>query len=238
VSRFLAVESCGQCTPCKQDGLALSELLDGVRRSDASARDLDRIADRVRTVADSARCSLATQHQRVIASITERFPDVAAHTSRQRASAPVYVVAPIVDLEDGVAHLDEREAGKQPDWTFDAVDSGASPAERLADASPAAVRVAPAEVEEPAPSALPNAPRPVPPRPAPHHVAPQVPHNRVAPSEVADDPEARLYSSAPIDTDDGTVVIEQQNVGPGNEDGGGEWPDPHTDPEEPAVGAD
>ena len=27
VSRFLAVESCGQCTPCKEDGLALAEHL-------------------------------------------------------------------------------------------------------------------------------------------------------------------------------------------------------------------
>ena len=30
VSRFLAVESCGQCTPCKHDGLALADLLDQV----------------------------------------------------------------------------------------------------------------------------------------------------------------------------------------------------------------
>ena len=30
VSRFLAVESCGQCTPCKQDGLAIAELLSAV----------------------------------------------------------------------------------------------------------------------------------------------------------------------------------------------------------------
>jgi len=36
VSRFLAVESCGQCTPCKQDGLALSRLLTQVSRSDAT----------------------------------------------------------------------------------------------------------------------------------------------------------------------------------------------------------
>ena len=36
VSRFLAVESCGQCTPCKQDGLALAELLDRVRAGHAA----------------------------------------------------------------------------------------------------------------------------------------------------------------------------------------------------------
>ncbi|HEX5588120.1 MAG TPA: NADH-ubiquinone oxidoreductase-F iron-sulfur binding region domain-containing protein, partial [Acidimicrobiia bacterium] len=234
VSRFLAVESCGQCTPCKQDGLALSAMLDDVRRSDASDRDLDRIADRVTTVADSARCSLASQQQRVITSITDQFPDVAAHAHRERPGAPRYVVAPIVDLADGIAQLDEGEAAKQPDWTFNAVDSGATPAERLASSSPAAVRVAADAVEEPTSREETATP---PPRVA-HHVSPSMPHNRVDPREVADDPEARLYSSAPIDTDDGVVVIEQQNVGPGNEDGGGEWPDPHTDAEDPAPGAD
>jgi len=233
VSRFLAVESCGQCTPCKQDGLALSELLDHVRRSDASERDLDRVADRVLSVADGARCSLASQQQRVITSITEQFPDVAAHAHRERSSAPVYLIAPIVELVDGVAQLDEQEAAKQPDWTFNTVDSGASPAERLASASPAAVRVAADAVEAPTP------PQPTAAQTSrvPHHVPSPTLHNRVDPSQVADDPEARLYSSAPIDTDEGTVVIEQQNVGPGNEDGGGEWPDPHTDPEDPAPGA-
>jgi hypothetical protein len=233
VARFLAVESCGQCTPCKQDGLALAALLDDVRRSDASERDLDRIADRVVTVTDNARCSLAGQQQLVITSITEQFPDVAAHIHGQRSSAPAYRIAPIVELVDGVARLDERETSKQPDWTYNDVDSGASPAERLASASPAAVRIAADAVERATP------PRPTatqPPR-APHRVSPTQPHNRVAPDEVAGDPEARLYSSAPIGTDDGVMVIEQQNVGPGNEDGGGEWPDPHTGAEDPAPGA-
>src|SRR5207237_7573331 len=32
-SRFLAVESCGQCTPCKQDGLEISARLDRLSRS-------------------------------------------------------------------------------------------------------------------------------------------------------------------------------------------------------------
>ena len=53
-----------------------------------------------------------------------------------------------------------------------------------------------------------------------------------------DDPEARLYTSEPLEDEDGnTYVIQQQNVGPGNERGGGEWPDPHTPPQSPAPGA-
>ena len=66
VSRFLAVESCGQCTPCKQDGLELAELLAKVVPLRAPAtHDLATIQERVATVADGARCYLATQHQDV-----------------------------------------------------------------------------------------------------------------------------------------------------------------------------
>src|SRR5262249_23238622 len=55
--------------------------------------------------------------------------------------------------------------------------------------------------------------------------------------EVEDDPEARLYSSVPLETDHGIVVIQQEAVGRPNEEGGGEWPDPHTPPRLPAPGA-
>jgi hypothetical protein len=33
-------------------------------------------------------------------------------------------------------------------------------------------------------------------------------------------------------------VVEQENTGPGNMKGGGEWPDPDTPPEAPAAGSD
>jgi hypothetical protein len=51
------------------------------------------------------------------------------------------------------------------------------------------------------------------------------------------DPEAPLYSTVPLETDEGEVVIEQQNVGVDNMEGGGEWPDPDTPPRPPAPGA-
>jgi hypothetical protein len=57
------------------------------------------------------------------------------------------------------------------------------------------------------------------------------------PVDLSADPEARLYSSEPLEAEDGTVyVIQQQNVGPDNEVGGGEWPDPQRPPESPAPG--
>jgi hypothetical protein len=53
-----------------------------------------------------------------------------------------------------------------------------------------------------------------------------------------DDPEAALYTSEPIETDEGTVVIQQQATGKDNVEGGGEWPDPDTPPQRPAPGAE
>ncbi len=174
----------------------------------------------------------------MIGSIATRFADqFRAHVRGARAPADRVLVAPIVDIVDGVAIIDQRQATKQPDWTHDPVDSGKAPAERLATASPDAVREpAPAEPVPP-PSPSPSG-RSRPPgeegrEPSRHHEHP----NRVPPEEVAGDPEARLYSSAPIETDEGTVVIEQQNVGIGAEEGGGEWPDPDTPPQPPAPGA-
>ena len=41
----------------------------------------------------------------------------------------------------------------------------------------------------------------------------------------------------PLETDEGTRIPAQQNVGAGVEEGGGEWPDPNTPPKLPAPGA-
>jgi NADH:ubiquinone oxidoreductase subunit F (NADH-binding) len=229
VADFLAVESCGQCTPCKQDGLALSALLDDVRRSDANELDLVAVDDHLRTVADGARCSLAQQHQRVIGSIVERFGEqLRAHVEGKLEFAPATLVAPIVDIVSGVLVLDERQAEKQPDWSFDPVDSGKTPVDRWRDESgpegpdDLAIPVA-ATGGEPAPSAV---------------EARDAPDVDGIPVEDLDphDPEAALYTSEPLETEHGTVVIQQQNVGPDNEAGGGEWPDPDTPPADPAPG--
>ena len=137
VSRFLAVESCGQCTPCKQDGLAISDLLDRVRRSEADESVLAELADRVATVADEARCFLAQQHQRVIDSVLELFPDqIRAHATAAVAEAEPELIAPIVDLEGETAVLDHGQADKEPDWSDEPGYSGQSPADRVEQRDP------------------------------------------------------------------------------------------------------
>jgi hypothetical protein len=131
VARFLAIESCGQCTPCKQDGLALAELFDRVCRSDAGNDELAAIDDHLTTVADSARCNLASQYQAVLRSIlTDHRDQVEAHARGNAEGVDLTLVAPIVDLVDGVATLEESHLAKQPDWSYDAVWSGQSPADQ------------------------------------------------------------------------------------------------------------
>jgi NADH:ubiquinone oxidoreductase subunit F (NADH-binding) len=137
VSHFLAVESCGQCTPCKQDGLALAQLLDSLRRSEADRESIAAIEDRVSTVSEEARCYLAHQHQRVVDSILRLFPDeLAAHVDGRRGAGRPELIVPILDIADDHAVLDERYARKQPDWTFDDTYSGQSPADRTESSQP------------------------------------------------------------------------------------------------------
>ena len=130
VSRFLGVESCGQCTPCKQDGLAIADLLDRLRGNDAEADTIAGIEARVATVANEARCFLAHQHERVIGSVLRLFPDqLRAHREGHVEPVEPELIAPIVDIVDGVAVLDDRQPRKQPDWTYGETWSGKSPAD-------------------------------------------------------------------------------------------------------------
>jgi NADH:ubiquinone oxidoreductase subunit F (NADH-binding) len=139
VARFLAVESCGQCTPCKVDGLAIAGLLARLCRGDADDALIAELTNRVGTVADGARCFLAHQQERVVGSLLTLFPEaVQAHMPSATASDVVeaavpVVIAPLVSLDGGQATIEERHASKQPDWTYEAVDSGKVPAERLAE---------------------------------------------------------------------------------------------------------
>jgi len=132
VSRFLAVESCGQCTGCKRDGLALSDLLARVSRSEAPAHKLIQIRDLVNTVSEGARCSLGIQHETVVGSILARFDgEFEAHVDGSAPSVEPALITELVAIQGDEALFNERHLEKQPDWTYNAEDSGKWPAERL-----------------------------------------------------------------------------------------------------------
>lgn len=120
LSRFLYVESCGQCLPCKLGTGHITNALESLRDGTGSVRELDVISERLRVVADGNRCYLPVQEQRMVTSILERFPeDIAAHIEGRCLSDRKQIPTPkIVDLIDGVVTYDERQERKQPDWTY------------------------------------------------------------------------------------------------------------------------
>jgi NADH-quinone oxidoreductase subunit F len=135
VARFLAVESCGQCTPCKADGLALADALDRLCAGTGGQPDVDEAAQAVSTVADGARCNLASQQQAVVGAILTGWSDEIARraTGTVPAIEPYFVAEVVAIDEEGDVTLDEARRTKQPDWTHDAPWSGSYPADELGD---------------------------------------------------------------------------------------------------------
>lgn len=120
ISRFLAVESCGQCEPCKRDGLALADALERLCTGEPAGDEVVvELRDRVATVADGARCALARQQEAVVGGLLDRFPGEVHLAQRGR--------------EVEIGEVGDHRPGKQPDWTYTEVWSGATPAEVLAD---------------------------------------------------------------------------------------------------------
>jgi hypothetical protein len=129
VSRFLAVESCGQCTPCKQDGLAMASVLERLCRTDAEGDDLAELTTLAARVTDGARCYLAQQHQNVVQSLLALFPDaVEAHAGGRAPGVDPYPIVPLLDIVDDQPVLAHDEIDVRPDW---GEGSANAPAERI-----------------------------------------------------------------------------------------------------------
>ncbi len=120
LTRFLAVESCGQCPPCKRGSMGLAELLTAMTHGSASDSQLASIEELLRTVTDSNRCYLGTEVQRLVSSVLRLFPeDVAAHLEGRPPPERDVLVPKIIDMSpDGIVMFDERHRLKLPDWTY------------------------------------------------------------------------------------------------------------------------
>ncbi len=129
VARFLAVESCGQCEPCKRDGLDLASTL-ATATSSGQPIDNTKVSDRLATVARGARCALAGQTERIVG----RLVELALAAGETSSPSTPYLVAPLVEITDQQAVLDTAHLEKRFDWTYpdDGSFSNAWPAQRLA----------------------------------------------------------------------------------------------------------
>jgi len=120
LSRFLYVESCGQCRSCKFGSGEITRTLDLIGAGEGSDHEIEVIGARLRSVTDQTRCYLAAEEQALVSSMLREFPDeFALHLDGRCSSDPRPIVVPkIVELADGVATYDDRQARKQPDWTY------------------------------------------------------------------------------------------------------------------------
>ncbi len=119
-SRFLSVESCGQCPPCKRGSAEITEILARIEAGAAVEADVDSLGRLLRTVTDSNRCYLGTEEQLVVSSVLQVYPEeVGAHLDGWCPFLARHLPVPKVDdIVDGVALYDERHAQKRPDWTY------------------------------------------------------------------------------------------------------------------------
>jgi NADH-quinone oxidoreductase subunit F len=120
-SRFLWIESCGQCPPCKLGTQEITHRLNEIEACRGSEADVAVIGAQLAKVTDANRCFLGTEEQRVISSILRAFPEeFAAHLEGNCPNPRADLIAPkIVDLADGVVAYDEHHRKKRPDWTYE-----------------------------------------------------------------------------------------------------------------------
>jgi NADH-quinone oxidoreductase subunit F len=120
LSRFLYVESCGQCPPCKLGSQAITDALARIESGAGDDRDVGVIGSWLERVTDGSRCYLATQERLVVSSVLRSFPDeVAEHLERGACPRPRPVPLPkLVALGPDGAVYDERHYRKRPDWTY------------------------------------------------------------------------------------------------------------------------
>ncbi len=118
VSRFLYVESCGQCRACKFGTGEITRHLDALAAHDEDSPDIEIVGQRLRDVTSQNRCFLGEEEQRVISSLLRRFPDEFTAETISPESLQTLPVPKIVDLRDGVATYDSAQGRKQPDWSY------------------------------------------------------------------------------------------------------------------------
>ncbi len=120
-SRFLSIESCGQCPPCKLGSSAITQHLERIETGIGSAEDIAEIRRWLLHVDDGNRCFLPVEERQVVDSVLSAFPDeFAAHLDGAGCPRPKRTPMPkLIDLTDGRATYDESFWRKRPDWTYE-----------------------------------------------------------------------------------------------------------------------
>ncbi len=119
-SRFLWVESCGQCPACKFGTGEVTRVLNSIETGRGSDQDLELILMRARGSTDGQKCALPTGESLLIQSLVQVFGDeFRAHLGTSCPLPRDLNFHKIVDWDAATNRFryDLTYAGKQPDWT-------------------------------------------------------------------------------------------------------------------------
>jgi NADH-quinone oxidoreductase subunit F len=120
-SRFLYVESCGQCPACKFGTGETTRFLAEVESEGASAQVLESILIRARGSTDGQKCALPTGESLLIQSLVQVFAnEFRGHVGRACPLPRELVFHKIVDWDAANERFvyDESYQRKQSDWTY------------------------------------------------------------------------------------------------------------------------
>lgn len=120
-SRFLWIESCGQCPSCKLGHEAITAALQRIEQGRGSGSDIETIVETTEKVADQARCALPTGESLVVQSIFFAFEDeFRAHLNGGCAFPRQLTFPKILSLDESTGRFvfDLHYEMKRPDWTY------------------------------------------------------------------------------------------------------------------------
>jgi NADH-quinone oxidoreductase subunit F len=122
LSRFLAVESCGQCLPCKLGNGEVYKRLERLVNGEGTRGDIEEIAKRCHTMTDGNRCFLPVGAAYTVGSTLDAFPEAFAARIGSPSPPEVAVDVPkIVDLEHstGEVRFDPEYLRKNSNWSYE-----------------------------------------------------------------------------------------------------------------------
>ena len=122
VARFLAVETCNQCTSCMHGLRTASKTLDRLFLDDGEAEELaNQAVDAALAAPHQTRCYLPVQGSILVPSLVETFPEQFRDgAAALGAASEEYLLPKIVDFDEeaGRFRYDHYQPFKQFDWTY------------------------------------------------------------------------------------------------------------------------
>lgn len=118
--RFLYVESCAQCPPCKLNSGDIVEFLQRLERGEDGG-DLEVALARARTCTDGQKCGLPTGTSMLMQSLFLTFDrEFREHFGKSCPSPRQLLLPKILEYDEGAGRFayDADYAGKSPDWTY------------------------------------------------------------------------------------------------------------------------